>query len=166
MAEDEVPEFVEETEADEETVTESPGIGNLRKQYKNIINENTALKTQLEQLLTRQRAIDLTEVVKRKNLSPKIIEVIPDHVELGDVEQWLDDHSDIFKPTQAAKRAKPPTPEQAAAAREQQFRMDQLEGSSQLSTGEQAQIAEINAAASTWKTVEEMRQFFHDRGAW
>lgn len=165
VAEDE--EFVEPGEGEEEAQQiDSSGITALRKAHKNLSNENAALKLQVEQLGARQRALDLTDVVRKKNLAPKIIDVIPGDIAVEDVEAWLDDHADIFKPTQAAKRAKPPSPEQAAAARESQFRMDQLEGSAQLSTGEQSQIAEVNAAASGWKTIADMREFFHEKGAW
>lgn len=167
MADEEEFDETEQTdEGDAPAVSDSTGISQLRKHLKNVNNENQALKLQLEQLLSRQRAIDLTDIVRKKNLPPKIIDVIPDNIDLDGVEQWLDDHSEIFKPTAAARRSKPPTPEQAAAARETTSRMSELESSSQLTSGDQAMIAQVNNAASQWKTVDDMRRDFHEWGAW
>ena len=86
------------TDEDGFNTEDSGGIAQLRRQYKAMLKENKDKDAEISKLRTQSRTATVKEILRTKQVNPKLAALIPPDVEVTEeaIEKWLEEFGDVF----------------------------------------------------------------------
>tara|TARA_R110000868_G_scaffold279648_1_gene539700 strand:- start:826 stop:1245 length:420 start_codon:yes stop_codon:yes gene_type:complete len=116
-------------------------VKDLRDQIETLSKENKTLRKANDEFVTKDRTQSVAELIKEKNLNPKVAGLIPKDV--NDVAAWLDEYGDLF--------GLAPTDDSAgddAGADGEVDELDRQNASESLGSEDSGLLAKINATTN------------------
>lgn len=85
-------------DSDEDDTEESGGINQLRKHVRAMQKEKKEMEAELSKLRHQSRTSSVGELLKAKNVNPKIAPLVPPDVEVTEeaISAWLEQYGDVF----------------------------------------------------------------------
>ena len=160
-------------ESDEDDFTEeSGGIAQLRKQYKAMQKEKKEMESELTKLRRQSRTASVGELLKAKDVNPKIARLVPTDVEATEegITAWLEEFGDVFNVKGSASSTDGGGPAPADGQAEPAYTKDdvaalkKVASASQGATVDVSKQAELLRQVQTAKTHEEFLALMEQQG--
>ena len=148
-------------DSDEDDTEESGGINQLRKQYRAMQKEKKEMEAELTKLRNQSRTVSVGELLKAKNVNPKIAALVPSDVEVTEnaIEAWLEQYGDVFNvkgsasddggPASVERQAEPAFSQNDVTA------LNKVAAASQGATVDESKLQALLGQVQSAKTKEE-----------
>lgn len=159
-----------ETDEDGYDTEESGGIAQLRRQYKAMVKESKEKDAELVKLRTQSRTASVKELLRTKNVNPKLAALIPSDVEVTDeaIDKWLEEFGDVFNVKGSAPEGGGPASEgkqaEPAYSKDDVTALNKVAAASQGATVDMSKAQELIGQIQSAKTQEDFLALMEQHG--
>lgn len=158
------------TDEDGFNTEDSGGVAQLRRQYKAMLKENKEKDAEIKKLQTQSRTATVKEILRAKNVNPKLAALIPADVEVTEdaISAWLEEFGDVFNVKGSAPEGGGPAQKEGQAepaySKDDVTALNKVAAASQGATVDTTKTQELIGQVQSAKTQEDFLSLMAQHG--